>query len=639
MLFIDIETYSGESIDNTVYKYVEHTDFEVMLLAYAYNDEPVQLVDLTKEQLPNGLRADLTDPQVIKSAFNANFERTCLAAMLGEPMPPEQWRCTMVACAMRGLPMSLAQAAEVLKLDEQKMEAGKALIRYFSIPCRPTRVNGGRERNLPHHEPERWELFGEYCKQDVATERAIAKKLELQPVLDSEWELWAIDQHINDRGVLIDLDLAEAAVAVDAKRTEEMMAEDRELTGLDNPNSVAQLKEWIGGQTGEQISDLTKAAVATMFEEAECKKVKRVLQIRQELGKSSVAKYRTMLDIACSDGYARGITQFEGAGRTGRWAGRKLQPQNLPQNHIETLDIARQLLREQDVEMIDTLYGNVPDTLSQLIRTALIAEHRFIVADFSAIEARVIAWLAGEQWRTDVFATHGKIYESSAALMYGCNVADISKEDPRRQKGKIAELACGYGGGVGALKQMGGERMGLSESEMTTIISNWRAKSPNIVQLWSDIERAAIYTIKHGGSQRVRYLLLSKVQGALQILLPSGRHLYYQKAHLTTNRWGGDSIGYWGQNQTTRKWERQETYGGKLTENVCQAIARDCLAVAMCRVTEAGYPINMHVHDELVSDTDKGSLEEVCEIMGQPIPWAKGLLLKADGYETKYYKK
>ncbi len=665
-LSIDIETYSSEDLTKTgVYKYAEAEDFEILLFAYAYDDGPVEIIDLASgETFPPDVYSDLINPTVLKTAFNANFEITCLrealkkiaSPMLKGPapergwdwkistLPADQWECTMVKSAMLGLPMSLDGVAKALNLEQQKMAAGRALIRYFSMPCKPTKSNGMRTRNLPHHDPDKWALFKEYCKQDVETERAIRNKEKWFTIPQKERELWLLDQRIIGTGVLIDRRMVENAIRMDDDHKEILTAEATELTGLDNPNSPAQLKEWLTEQTGEEVTSLTKTAIPELLDASDSEEVTRVLELRQEMSKTSTKKYQAMLDAVCADGRVRGLLQFYGASRTGRWSGRNVQIQNLPQNHLPDLDLARETVIEGDRELVEMLYGNVPDTLSQLIRTAFVAPegHRFIVADFSAIEARVTAWLAGEKWRLDVFASHGKIYEASASQMFKVPLDSIDKGSPLRQKGKIAELALGYQGGVGALKTMGGERMGLSEPEMQEIVDSWRLANPNIVRLWYDIQEAAMAVIGNiGRTVEVRGCRFKWDKGLMWITLPSGRSLCYATPGIGRNRFGGDSITYWGINQTTRKWEKQETYGGKLVENLSQAIARDCLAHSMLRLDEEGFKIVMHVHDEVVIEEpyDGKTMDEACRIMGEPISWAPGLLLRADGYETEYYKK
>lgn len=645
-LSIDIETYSSEDLSKSgVYKYAEAEDFEILLFAYAYDDGPVEIIDLASgETLPHQVFLDMRDPTVLKTAFNANFEITCMNRAFPGMQFPEQWECTMVKSAMLGLPMSLDGVAKALNLEQQKMAAGRALIRYFSMPCKPTKSNGMRTRNLPHHDPDKWALFKEYCKQDVETERAIRNKERWFTIPQKERELWLLDQRIIGTGVLIDRRMVENAIRMDDDHKEILTAEATELTGLDNPNSPAQLKEWLSEEIGEEVTSLTKTAIPELLDASDSEEVTRVLELRQEMSKTSTKKYQAMLDAVCADGRVRGLLQFYGASRTGRWAGRLVQVQNLPQNHLPDLDLARETVIEGDRELVELLYGNVPDTLSQLIRTAFVAPegHRFIVADFSAIEARVTAWLAGEKWRLDVFASHGKIYEASASQMFKVPIDSIDKGSPLRQKGKIAELALGYQGGVGALKTMGGERMGLSEPEMQEIVDSWRLANPNIVRLWYDIQEAAMAVIGNiGRTVEVRGCRFKWDKGLMWITLPSGRSLCYAAPGIGKNRFGGDSITYWGINQTTRKWEKQETYGGKLVENIVQAIARDCLAHSMLRLAEEGFKIVMHVHDEVVTEEpyDGKTVDEACRIMGEPISWAPGLLLRADGYETEYYKK
>lgn len=649
VLSIDIETYSSNDIAGCgVYKYVEAEDFAVLLFAYSCDYGPVEIVDFASgETLPEHIFKALTNPKVLKTAFNATFERVCLSKFFGVSLTAEQWECTMVRSAMLGLPMSLAAVAKVLKLDEQKMDEGKALIRYFSVPCKPTKTNGMRTRNLPEHAPKKWEVFKTYCRRDVEVENGIRQRTEAFKIPSFEKELYNIDQRINDRGVMVDMPFVKNAIRMSLVYSGRLSAEAAELTGLDNPNSVAQLKTWLEQETGNEVKSLNKKDMPDIIKTADGERVQRLLAIRQELGKTSVKKYEAMEKAVCTDNRVRGLLQFCGASRTGRWSGRLVQVQNLPQNHLSDLDLARRLVTDGDLDILEMCYGNVPDTLSQLIRTAFIAKlgHTFIVSDFSAIEARVIAWLARERWRLDVFRTHGKIYEASAAMMFHVPVESITKTDPRRQKGKIAELALGYQGSVGAMKSMGGERMGLSEEEMQEIVNNWRKANPAIVALWETVQSAAMSVIngREAGIQRGIYF--RNELGAMTIQLPSGRKLFYPRAALEVReKFGRKSkvITYEGQNQTTKKWEVQETYGGKLVENIVQAIARDCLAVTMVRLEKLGYPIVFHVHDEVILEVPEGgdkTLAEVCEIFKQPIPWAEGLPLKGDGYVTKYYKK
>ena len=644
-LSIDIETYSATDLKSAgTYRYAEDKDFRVLLFAYAYDDEPVRVIDMAQgEDIPASVVADITSPHVLKTAFNANFEITCLRTLFPE-IDPYQWECTMIKAGMLGLPMSLDGMAKALKLDDQKMAAGKALIRYFSIPCKPTIKNGGRTRNLPKHDLEKWEIFKEYCGMDVEVERKGRDKMDFFSISDTEHRLWVLDQQIVGKGVLIDRKLVENAIRIDAEQSEILTDEARKLTGLENPNSGMQLRNWLGKHYGKPVKSLAKGAMVELLESSPSEKVTKVLTLNQELSKTSTAKYQTMLDVVCEDGRAKGLLQFYGANRTGRWAGRKVQLQNLPQNHLRDLDLARETVIEGDRGMVELLYGNVADTLSQLIRTALVAPEgcRFIVADYSAIEARVIAWLAGEKWRNEVFATHGKIYEASASQMFNVPIESVTKGSSLRQKGKIAELALGYQGGIGALTVMGGERMGLSEDEMRDIVYNWRAKSPAIVELWRGLEGAARAVIMNPHKRATyRGIKFFNKRNTLWMQLPSGRTICYAEPKMGVNRFGNPSIVYMGIDQMTRKWTQQETYGGKLTENCVQAIARDCLAVAMLRLAERGYHITMHVHDEIVVEEPYGgrTVKDVCSIMAEPIEWAEGLLLPADGYETDYYKK
>ncbi len=645
-LGIDIETYSSEDIASCgVYRYAEADDFTILLFAYSVNDGPVQIVDLASgEELPGRIFDALTDEAVLKTAFNASFERTCIGRYYGIHLKPEQWECTMVRCAMLGLPLSLSQAGRVLNLEDQKMTEGKALIKYFSCPCKATKTNGGRTRNLPEHAPDKWAVFKRYCIRDVEVEQAIRRKTLGFKIPASEHELYVVDQHINDRGVLLDMDFVHNAVRMDAVYRGRLNAEAAELTGLDNPNSVMQLRGWLEEQTGSTVAALTKKDIPDLLDGTDDATVRRLLVIRQEMGKTSTKKYEAMRKAACADNRVRGLLQFYGANRTGRWAGRLIQVQNLPQNHLPDLDLARSLVRDGDLDILEMMYGNIPDTLSQLIRTAFIAKdgHIFMVCDFSAIEARVIAWLAGEQWRLEVFRTHGKIYEASASMMFHVPVEEITKTDPRRQKGKIAELALGYQGGVGAMKAMGGEKMGLSETEMNEIVAHWRKANPAIVKLWSEVENCAKATITSGQLTECHGLYFYMSLGLLMIKLPSGRSLCYPKPDIGTNRFGNESISYEGLSQTTKQWGKQETYGGKLVENIVQGIARDCLAETMVRLERKGYPIVFHVHDEVIIEARNDgsqSLETVEEVFRTPIPWAPDLPLKGAGYVTPYYMK
>ncbi len=644
-LSIDIETYSSADLAKSgVYKYVEAPDFEILLFAYSFNDAPVQIVDLASgEVLPESVESALQNPAILKTAHNANFERTCISKQFKMVLPPAQWECTMVKAAMLGLPMSLDAVSKVLKLEEKKDAAGKALIRFFSIPCKPTVKNNQRERNLPIHDIEKWGQFKDYCVKDVQVEMAIRIKIAFFDATPFEKKLWKIDQIINDSGVLVDLSFVNNAIAQDLENKERLTKEAIKLTGLDNPNSAAQLKSWLTEETGESVTSLTKEAIPVLLNSSDSSIVKRMLVLRQEMSKTSVKKYEAMAKAVCADGRIRGLLQYYGANRTGRWAGRLVQVQNLPQNHLEDLDLARQCVALNDLDLLELLFGNVPDTLSQLIRTAFVAPrgYKFRVADFSAIEARVIAWLAGERWRMQVFATHGKIYEASAAQMFKIPIETVTKGSELRQKGKVSELALGYQGGPNALIKMGALKMGIAEDELPKLVKMWRNANPTIVTLWNTVEEAAVEalegfptTIQHG----IKFFMDN---GLLCIQLPSGRKLMYQNPKLTPGKFDKQMISYEGMDQTTKQWCRQDTYGGKLVENIVQAIARDCLAEAMIRLYEVGYKIAMHVHDEVVLEVPDGfgSLEEVNEIMGRPIPWAKGLPLKAESYETPYYKK
>lgn len=645
ILSIDIETFSSVDLGKSgVYAYTEAPDFEILLFGYAIEDGPVHVVDLASgEYLPDKVDLDLADQVVIKTAFNANFERTCIAVHFNRMMAPEQWRCSSVLALTLGLPTKLEEVAKVMRLEQQKDTAGKNLIRYFSIPCKPTKANGMRTRNLPHHAPEKWEQFKAYCLQDVEVERTIRKRLEKYQPSHFEQKLWCLDQRINDRGVLVDPVLVQNAIACDTQYQNRRIEEAAKLTGLDNPNSVAQLKGWLLEAEGLEVDSLNKATVPELLKQAETDDVKRVLELRQEMAKTSVKKYQAMDRARCTDNRVRGLLQFYGANRTGRWAGRLVQVQNLPQNHLKDLDLARDLLIAGEFDLLEMVYDSVPVVLSQLIRTAFIPApgHRFMVADFSAIEARVIAWLAGEKWRLDVFNTHGKIYEASASAMFRIPLEDVTKDI--RQKGKVAELALGYQGGPGALISMGALEKGLTEEELPGIVKAWRVASPNIVQFWWDVERAAVeavrdkttFTLQHG-------LAFTYESGILFIRLPSGRKLAYVRPRIEINpRFDKPALSYEGQDQVKKQWVRMFTYGGKLVENITQATARDCLAESLLRLDATGYKTVMHVHDEAVLEVpnDWGSLDEACEIMGQPIPWAPGLPMRADGFETEFYKK
>lgn len=650
ILTIDIETYS--SVDLTkcgVYRYVESPDFEILLFSYAYDDEPVNVIDLTAfEDLPIQVKSDLTDPSIIKAAYNANFERTCIAKHFGIYCDPLQWRCTAVHALALGLPGHLADVAQVLKLEAQKDVRGKNLIKYFSVPCKPSKANGERTRNYPHHDPRKWEEYKEYNIQDVVVEREIRRKLERFPVPNHEWKLWALDQRINDRGVQLDPVLFKNAIECDAQYEERLIQEAQQITGLDNPNSLQQLKEWLGERGLNTPDGLSKEYMPSLLENAPDEETRRVLELRREMSKTSVDKYNAMDRSMCTDRRARGLLQFCGANRTWRWAGRLIQVQNLPQNKFEDLAVAREILRTGDFELLELLFGAPPFVLSQLIRTAFIPSDgcRFIVSDFSAIEARVIAWLADENWVLDVFRGHGKIYEATASQMFKVPFETIIKGHPNyalRAKGKVATLACGYQGGPNALIAMGALSSGIPEEELPGLVKQWRQANPSIVKLWYAAEDAAVTAVRekttvnlaHG----VRYRYDS---GMLFADLPSGRSLAYVNPRIKPDpNFDKDGLVFDGMDQVKKKWMSHRTYGGRLVENLIQAIARDCLAVAMVRTDSAGYPIVIHVHDEIVADMPIGfgSVENMISIMSQPIDWAPGLPLKAAGFECEFYQK
>ncbi|MBY2477606.1 DNA polymerase [Clostridioides difficile] len=648
-LSIDIETYSDLDIKKVgVYRYVGSTNFEILLFAYAFDNEEVRVIDLVNdEKLPKEVIEALNDNKVIKSAFNANFERTAISKFLGINLESNEWSCTMIKALTLGLPGSLDSVSKALKFneDKQKMKEGKSLIQYFCKPCKATKVNKGRTRNLPIHDMEKWNKFEEYCKQDVVVEREIRNKLSKYKTTEREIKLWYLDQRINDLGIRVDTQLIENAIECDKRYTEKLTKEATKITGLNNPNSPAQLKKWLSDKVGFEITSLTKESIPEILKQVDDENVIRILELRKLMSKTSIKKYEAMKLAKGNDNRVRGLLQFYGANRTGRWAGRLVQVQNLPQNHIEDLDLARNLLKEGDFDLIELLYDSVPDVLSQLIRTAFIPSegHRFIVSDFSAIEARVIAWLAGEKWRLDVFNSHGKIYEASASQMFKVPIESIKKGDLLRQKGKISELALGYGGSIGALTSMGAIKMGLDEDELQPLVITWRNANPNITKFWWDVDKAAKKAIKDRTIVKLQHgIKFIYNPGVLFIELPSGRKLSYLRPKIEPHTtFSGDKVTYEGMEQTSKQWKRIDTYGPKLVENIVQATARDCLREAMFNVTDAGYDIVMHVHDELVLDVDKkcGSLEEVNSIMGKEISWAKGLPLKADGYECDYYKK
>lgn len=656
-LSIDIETRSSVDIGKAgLYKYAQSPDFRILLFAFQEDGNPVEVVDLAQgEEIPEHAVRMLADPDVTKHAYNAAFEWYCLNRA-GYQTPLEQWRCTMAHGLYCGYTAGLDATGKAIGLpqDKQKLAAGKALIRYFCVPCRPTKTNGNRTWNQPWHAKEKWELFKEYNRQDVVTERAILNRLEQFPMPEAEQKQWQMDVLMNAFGVRVDTELIEGALYIDAVSTQELTEEAVRITGLGNPNSGAQLVPWLNTQCGrERFQDIQKATVADALDHREDypEDVRRMLEIRQQLGKTSIKKYVAM-DTAKGEGdRVRGLTQYYGANRTGRWAGRMVQMQNLPRNYLKTLDYARDLVKDKNYAGLKLLYGNVPDTLSQLIRTAFIPSegNKFVVSDFSAIEARVIAWLAGEQWVNEVFATHGKIYEATAAQMFGVPVERIAKGNPEyslRQKGKVATLALGYQGGTSALIAMGALNMGLTEDELPDIVSRWRQANPRIRDLWYAVENAALAAMETARPQAIRGLIFALEgdllygQSFLTVRLPSGRKLYYPKPFLKENQFGKQALHYYTVGQQTRKWEVASTYGGKMTENIVQAIARDCLAETLRRIDAKGLQVVFHVHDEVIIDAPMDTtVEEICDLMAVPIPWAPGLILKGAGFESNYYKK
>ena len=656
-LSIDLETFSSVPIAKAgAQKYIASPDFEILLFAYSLNGAPSVCCDIAQgELLPDWVLDALCDPQCLKHAYNAAFEWGCLSKFMGRQLPPEQWRCTMFHGLYAGYPAGLDAAGRALGLpeDKRKLSTGKALIRYFCVPCTPTKSNGGRRRNLPHHDPARWELFKEYNAQDVTTEMEIERRLSLITVPDWLQRQWETDLLINARGVAVDMEMVNGALEIGATVRERLTQEAVRISGLNNPNSVQQLSAWLEQETGEEVTDLRKDTVAKMIAQApDIPGVQRMLEIRQELGKTSTKKYDAIEQAVCPDGRVRGLLQFYGANRTGRWAGRLVQVQNLPRTYTQPLELARNLVKLRKLDNLRLIYGSVPDTLSQLIRTAFVASdgNVLIDADFSAIEARVISWLAGEQWRLDVFKTHGKIYEASASQMFGVPIEKIKKGNPEyalRQKGKVAELALGYQGGAGALINMGALDMGIPEDDLPDIVQRWRDTNKRICDLWYKMNSAAVEAISTGCSVGVGRLLVSCEYDAaheveyLTVLLPSGRKLYYNSPQIGENKWGGPSISYMGMDQTTKKWKRIETYGGKLVENCVQAVARDCLAQAIENLEKEGLPVVFHIHDEVVIDcrADTATLDDVVDIMSRPIPWAPGLPLNADGWVGGFFKK
>ena len=642
ILEADIESFSDvDLIKCGVYAYADSPAFEILLFAYSFDGGETQIIDLAQgEKLPAEVEEAIFDVSVTKTAYNANFERTCLSKYFGRYIPPESWHCSAVQAAMLALPRSLEDVGRVLGLDEQKMKEGKELIRYFCVPCKPTKANGGRTRNLPCHAPEKWELFKTYCKRDVDVEKSIRRKLHNFPIPESEMELYRLDQRINDRGVLVDMGLVEQAIACERLHKEVVTKRAYELTGLENPNSVAQLKGWLGDK-GMEAESLSKKAVADMIAETDGE-VEELLRLRLMLAKTSVKKYEAIERSACSDGRVHGMLMFYGANRSGRWSGKNVQLHNLPKNYLPDLELARNLVKQGRFEDIEFLYDSTPNVLSELIRTAFIPKPgcRFVVADFSAIEARVLAWLSGEQWRLDVFTSHGKIYEASASSMFHVPVEEITKASPLRQKGKLAELGLGFGGASGALVSMGALDMGLTEEELPPLVAAWRKANPHITQFWWDVDAAAIKAVTEKQKTKVGKIIFEYKSGILFITLPSGRKLSYVKPRMAVNRFGRDGLTYEGISEN-KKWSRIETYGPKLVENIVQGTARDLLAEAMLRVEKKGYPIVMHCHDEIIAEVPEGSgsVDEMCEIMAVQPKWAEGLPLRADGYSCSFYQK
>ena len=653
-LYIDIETYSSEDITKCgAYKYIESEDFEILIIGYAINDGPVVLVDLLQgEEMPEEFKAALLDPAFIKVAHNAVFERLSFRR-IGLDIPAEQWYCTSVKAAYCGLPLSLDNVSKVLDLQNKKLETGKALIKYFSCPCKPTKINGGRTRNYPEHAPEKWEMYKEYNKYDVLAEREIFEMLDKYEIPEFERKLYAVDQEINDRGIMVDKELALSAIALDEMYTEALMTRAKELTGLENPNSTVQIKKWITSKTNQEISSLAKGELDSLEESfKDHHDVLELLSLRKELSKTSVKKYYAMVNCAGKDDRVRGTFQFYGANRTGRWAGRLLQLQNLAKNYVNNISIPREMVRRRDLEAIELCYDKVADILSQLIRTGLIAPKTktLAVADFSAIEARVISWLADEDWRMEVFRGDGKIYEATGAKMFGVSISAITKGSDLRQKSKISELALGFGGSLGALRRMGGEKMGLADAEMASLVRRWRQANPGIVALWEDLESAAKKAIKYRAPFEAANgkIVIDCDDENMMVQLPSGRKLFYRHPCIKTKAKAKisamtPSIWYEGVIQETKHWGEVDTYGGKLTENCVQAIARDLLASTLMSLSDKGYPVIAHIHDEVIVEVPEAQAEEhydkVKAIMEITPPWAEGLPLKADGYITPFYLK
>lgn len=652
VMCVDIETYSSNHIKYGVHKYVDADDFEILLFAYCFDDGPVTVIDFTAgEELPPDVFDALRDPKILKTAYNANFEITCLQAAFGaENVPDDQWECDSVLGLYNSLPAGLGVVAKILGFpeDKQKDTRGKALIKYFCVLCAPTKANGGRTCNYPRDAPDKWEIFKEYNAQDVVTERAIRNALESNRPNPEEHEMWLLDRWINNNGIAVQQELVANAIRMNEEHREALMAEAQELTGLDNPNSPKQLREWLSSVLGEEVDSLNKAAVAELLSRDIPEPVRRVLAIRQDLGKTSIKKYEAMRDSMCTDGRIHDLFQFYGAQRTGRFAGRNVQLQNLPRNSMSDLDAARNCVIDGDTDMMEMLY-NVPEALKQLVRTALVAPtgSRFVVADFSAIEARVIAWVAQETWRQEAFAAGKDIYCMSASQMFKVPVAKHGINGELRQKGKVAELACGYGGGVMALKAFGADKMGLTDPELEDIVRKWREASPRMPKLWRDLEAAALDCIRTRRTihlPQYRNAAFEWFEDSLMMVLPTGRKLRYKEATIGTNRFDKPAIIFKSMNQTARKWMKTETWGGTLTENLIQAIARDCLCAAMLRLKNcktAHYKICAHIHDEVILEVPEGegSLEDAIAIMTQNEPWNEGLLMNADGFENNYYMK
>lgn len=655
-LSIDLETYSSVPIAKAgAYKYIQSSDFEILLLAYSVDNAPVEIIDLAQgEAIPEWLNDAIKNPEYVKHAYNAVFEITCLSKFYGFQLPIDQWRDTMLHGLYCGYTAGLDATGEALGLaeDKKKLSVGKALIRYFCVPCKPTKVNGGRTRNFPKHDPDKWALFKEYCKGDVVAEMEIERRLSNFPVPDDIQKQWETDLIINSRGVAVDIALVQGALKIAADTTEKLMTEAVTISGLENPNSVSQLSKWIEEQTGNPVYNLQKDTVARMLKNGEVTgKAARMLKIRQELGKTSTKKYDAVQNCICDDGRVRGLLQFYGASRTGRWAGRLIQLQNLPRTYIDIrqLPLAREIVEKMETDKLQLLFGSVNNTLSQLIRTSFIssADKILVDADFSSIEARVVAWLANESWKIKAFQEGKDIYCETASAMFGVPVEKHGANAELRQKGKIAELACGYGGSSGALIAMGALDMGIAEDDLPDIVARWRGANKNIVRLWYTVEKAAITTIQTGKQTSVNNLIFAREFDTandldfLTITLPSGRKLYYAHPAIDQNTWGSPAITYWGVNQTTKQWTLIDTFGGKIVENAVQSVARDCLAVAIERLESAGYPIIFHVHDEVVieCDKDKADLSKVVEVMKTPTTWAQGLPIDADGWVGNFFRK